>query len=270
MNRRCKKARFIRALRPSTVLRMYLSKCFLNSGLASTGSASVPFVCFRTVWKYRTIIYVLAIIVTLTGSGLLAQTAGRSKVLAGNKFFLQQKYDEANNAYRDAQLDNPTSPIIDYNIANTLYEKKKYEEAVKYYNKVAKNADDPLFQSKVYYNLANTLYRLNKLQDAIPAYTEALKLNPDDVDAKYNLEFVRAKLKQNAQKQQQDQQKQQEKLKPSDYAKKLKKRAEQLVALFKYKEAHELMIKGLKVDKSVGAFQQFIDRIASIIEIEGA
>ncbi len=219
--------------------------------------------------KYRQRRRFIIFLISATSAGIQAQTAGRSKVLQGNELFQQQKYDEANNAYRDAQLDNPTSPIIDYNIANTLYEKKKYEEAVKYYNKVAKNADDPLFQSKVYYNLANTLYRLNKLQEAIPAYTEALKLNPDDEDAKYNLEFVRAKLKQNVKKQPKDEQKQQEKLKPSDYAKKLKKRAEKLVAQFKYAEAHELMANGLKVDKTVGAFQQFIDRLAAVVEIEG-
>lgn len=216
------------------------------------------------------IIQFLLILILSNAVNVAAQTAGRHKVLEGNELYLLQKYDEANNTYRDAQLDNPTSPIIDYNIANTMYQKKKYEEAVKLYNKVAKSADDPLFQSKVYYNLANTLYRLNKLQEAIPAYTEALKLNPDDEDAKYNLEFVRAKLKQNAEKKPQDQQKQQEKLKPSDYAKKLKKRAEKLVEEFQYKAAHDLMIKGLKVDKTVAAFQQFIDRLATIIEIEGA
>lgn len=199
-----------------------------------------------------------------------AQTPGRSKVLEGNKLFTEEKYDEANNAYRDAQLDNPTSAVIDYNIANTLYEKKKYEEAIKLYDKVSKNADDPLFQAQAYYNLGNTLYRLNKWQESILAYTEALKLNPEDEDAKYNLEYVRTKLKQNADQQNQDdQQQQQEQPKPSDYAKKLKERAEKMVAAFQYEAAHDLMMQGMKVDKTVAAFQQFIDRIGAVVEIAG-
>ncbi|KAA3618048.1 MAG: tetratricopeptide repeat protein [Calditrichaeota bacterium] len=210
----------------------------------------------------------ILILLYISAPALIAQTAGRSQVLEGNKLFTEEKYDEANNAYRDAQLDNPTSPVIDYNIANTLHEKKKYEEAIELFNKVTKNSDDPLFQSQAYYNLANTLYRLNKLQEAIPAYTEALKLNPDDEDAKYNLEFVRAKLKQHSEKQEQDQQQKQEQPKPSDYAKKLKERAEKLATEFKYSEAHELMTKGLKVDKTVAAFQQFIDRLGTISEID--
>ncbi|KAA3657531.1 MAG: tetratricopeptide repeat protein [Calditrichaeota bacterium] len=200
---------------------------------------------------------------------LSAQTPGRSKVLEGNKLFSEEKYDEANNAYRDAQLDNPTSPVIEYNIANTLYEKKKYEEAIKLFDKVTKNSDDPLFQAQAYYNLGNTLFRINKWQESILAYTEALKLNPDDQDAKYNLEFVRTKLKQNAEQQNQDQQQQKEQPKPSDYAKKLKERAEKMVAAFQYKAAHDLMTQGMKVDKTVAAYQQFIDRIGSVAEIAG-
>ncbi|MDQ7052896.1 MAG: hypothetical protein Q9P14_08400 [candidate division KSB1 bacterium] len=55
----------------------------------------------------------------------LAQGKARGKVLKGNELFEQGKFDEANNYYQDAKLDRPTDPIIDYNIANTLYEKKE-------------------------------------------------------------------------------------------------------------------------------------------------
>ncbi len=143
-------------------------------------------------------------------SAALAQGKARGKVLKGNELFEQGKYDEANNYYQDAKLDRPTDPIIDYNIANTLYEKKKYEEALKLYDEVLKNSDDPLLQAKAYYNMGNALYRLNKLPESILAYKEALKLNPDDEDAKYNLEYVRAKLKQESQKQPQQPQNQQQ------------------------------------------------------------
>jgi hypothetical protein len=55
---------------------------------------------------------------------------------------------------------------------------------------------------------------MGKLPESIFAYQQALKLNPDDMDAKYNLEYVRRKLKENAQKEpqsgQQEQQQQQE------------------------------------------------------------
>lgn len=141
---------------------------------------------------------------------ILFAQSGRKQVLEGNKLFIEEKYDEANNKYRDALIDNPENPIIHFNIGSAQYKKNKYEEAMKDYEK-SLSIDDVLTQSKSYYNMGNTLYRMGKLPESILAYTQALKLNPNDEDAKYNLEFVRAKLKdQPKDKQQQKQQQQQE------------------------------------------------------------
>jgi tetratricopeptide (TPR) repeat protein len=141
---------------------------------------------------------------------LPAQGAGRKQVAEGNKYFAEEKYDEANNKYRDAEVSNPESPIVHFNIGDALYKKRKYEEALEAYQKAVQKSDDVKLQAQSYYNLGNTLYRLNKWPESLLAYQQALKLNPDDKDAKYNLEYVRAKIKENAQKQPQDQQQQQE------------------------------------------------------------
>ncbi len=139
-----------------------------------------------------------------------AQGAGRAKVLAGNRAYAEEKFDEANDKYRDAQIDNPESPIIHFNVGDALYQKNNYEEALKSYQSAVQNSNDPKLQAQSYYNLGNTLYRTDKLQESITAYQQALKLDPSDEDAKFNLEYVRRKLKENAQKQPQDQQQQQQ------------------------------------------------------------
>ncbi len=141
---------------------------------------------------------------------LLAQGAGRKQVAEGNKYFAEEKYDEANNKYRDAEVSNPESPIVHFNIGDALYKKRKYEEALEAFQKATQKSDDVQLQAQSYYNLGNTLYRLDKWPESILAYQQALKLNPEDKDAKYNLEYVRAKIKENAQKQPQDQQQQQQ------------------------------------------------------------
>lgn len=135
--------------------------------------------------------------------------SARDKVAEGNELFTEEKFDEANNKYRDALLDDPESAEIHFNIGATQYKKKKYEEAIGEFEK-SLSTDDILLQSKNYYNMGNTLYRMGKLPEAILAYTQALKYNPDDVDAKYNLEYVRKKLKDEADKQQQQQNDQQQ------------------------------------------------------------
>ena len=161
--------------------------------------------------------YLLALFLVLFWSPAFAASP-RAKVAEGNKLYRQGKYDGAANRYQDALLDAPGSPQIQFDMGNALYKKKDYQKAMDAYQK-AMGTGDVVLQSQTYYNMGNSLYRAQKLPEAISAYERALKLNPKDQDAKYNLEYVRNKLKQNAQPQnqqqnpdqkKQDQQKQQE------------------------------------------------------------
>lgn len=133
----------------------------------------------------------------------------RKKVKKGNDLYIEKKYDQALTKYQDALLSDPENERIQFNVANTLYWKKKYEEALKEYQKVVGTEELELEQQS-YFNLGNTLYRMGKLPESILAYQQALKIDPNDMDAKYNLEYVRRKLKQNAQKQPQSEQREQQ------------------------------------------------------------
>ncbi len=108
---------------------------------------------------------------------------------------------------------------------------------------------------------------MNKLKESAAAYQQALRLNPGDEDAKYNLEYVRARLQQQEQ-QQQDKDQQKKKIEPSEYAKKLRQQAQELIEEYRYAEALKLMQDGLKRDETVAAYQSFIDRLNDVVEIE--
>jgi len=144
-------------------------------------------------------------LISITVAKSFAQGAGRRQVSEGNKYYAEGKFDEANDKYRDAEVSNPESPIVHFNIGDAHYKKRKYEEALQAYDKALQKSDDVQLQAQAYYNRGNTLFRLNKWPESLLAYQQALKLNPNDQDAKYNLEYVRAKIKENAQKQPQDQ-----------------------------------------------------------------
>ncbi len=135
--------------------------------------------------------------------------SGHKQVTEGNKLYAEEKYDEANNKYRDALIENPESPIVNFNIGDVQYKKRNFEEAIKSFEK-STFSDDISLQSKTYYNIGNTLHKMAKLPESILAYKKALELNPEDEEAKYNLEYVRAKLKDNSEKQPQENQQQEQ------------------------------------------------------------
>jgi len=76
-----------------------------------------------------------------------------------------------------------------FNEADSLYKMKKYKEALKVYNEIKDNK----LKEKVEYNKGNCYAKMNKIDEAINSYKNALKLNPNDKDAKYNLELLEKK-----------------------------------------------------------------------------
>lgn len=127
----------------------------------------------------------------------------------GNEAFLLNNFDEALEHYRNAETELPESPELDYNIASSLYMQGKYEEAVDLFTK-ALNSTNINQEASSHYNLGNTYFRMEDFQEAIKSYENALEINPDDLDAKYNLELSRKRLKEQIKPEQQQQQDQQE------------------------------------------------------------
>ena len=113
----------------------------------------------------------------------------------GSTSYGDSKYEEALKSFVDAQIESPENPQLKYNIANAHYKMRNYEEAIKNYQDVAATARDISLEETSLYNIGNCLYRQGKLEEAIEFYKKALDLDPDDEDAKYNLEFTREELK---------------------------------------------------------------------------
>lgn len=128
----------------------------------------------------------------------------------GNAEFEQKKYQTALENYRKAQVKNPEDPVILYNLAAGLYQNQEYQEARKHLETAISKTKDPDLKAKALYNYGNTLYRLGDFEKSIDAYKKALEINPDDKDAKYNLEFLQ-KSKNSFEKQDQDRQKESQK-----------------------------------------------------------
>ena len=119
------------------------------------------------------------------------------------------EYDKALKLFIDAQLDQPDRPDILYNIGNAYYHTGNYEAAAKSY-KEALQTENKLLQQKAHYNLGNANFRKKQYEDAVKNYESALNLNPDDIQTRQNLEYVKQVMEQ-IKEQAKDQKNQQQK-----------------------------------------------------------
>ena len=108
--------------------------------------------------------------------------------------------DKAKNSYNQgnyqksyelySKIDNDESR---FNTADSLYKMKKYNEALKIYQTIK----DKKLKEKSLYNIGNCYAKMRKIDEAIKSYEQVLKLNPNDKDAKYNLELLKKKRNKN-------------------------------------------------------------------------
>jgi Ca-activated chloride channel family protein len=150
---------------------------------------------------------ILVLLLLLLATG--CQPSAGSLNQDGNEAFANGNYEEALADYEQAQVADPETAEPYYNAANTLYRQEAYNDAQTQLQQALQHAQGDLSQYGLY-NLGNSHYNAAQLDAAIAAYKEALLLNPNDLDAKYNLELALQQQQQEQQQEQQDEQDQQE------------------------------------------------------------
>ncbi len=110
-------------------------------------------------------------------------------------------YAQALDGFVDRQTRQPDDPELSLNVGAAHYKLNDFESAdAQFYRAAATGGDELRAQSL--YNLGNSAYRQGKPGEAIDFYMASLEANPDDLDTKFNLEFVREELKKQQQQQQ--------------------------------------------------------------------
>jgi Ca-activated chloride channel homolog len=128
-----------------------------------------------------------------TGSVVHAESPA-SKNKKGNQLFAQGKYEDAEKAYLDAVGKAPDKPEILYNLGNSLIKQKKYDQGIQTLRQAVRNGDKAI-QEHSRYNEGNALFSLGKFRESADTYIQTLRLNPNDKDAKHNLELALMQLK---------------------------------------------------------------------------
>ena len=94
-------------------------------------------------------------------------------------------YQEAESNYRKArELDKDVQAT--FNLGNASYNQGKFEEAAKYFDEAGNLSTDAQIRSNAFFNKGNSMHQAGDLAGALDSYKEALKLNPNDAEARDN------------------------------------------------------------------------------------
>ena len=132
----------------------------------------------------------------------------RKFVRSGNKFFRQNKFEEAATEYKKAQSANKTNPQAIYNLGCAELNLQQDSTAIGLFEEAAKNETNKIRKAMAYHNIGVVFHANQKYDAAIEAYKEALRNNPADNETRYNLELAKKQQKNNQNQNNQNQDKQ--------------------------------------------------------------
>lgn len=134
----------------------------------------------------------------------------------GNYYYKLSMYDLAEQQYRAVLSADPDNASAQYNLASALYKQKKYAEATELFNQLGEKSTVRQIKSVAYYNEGAVYSRQKELEKSIEAYKNSLRIDPNDQQARENLQKALQELRQ----QQQDKQNQQKQQSPSKMSQK--------------------------------------------------
>lgn len=133
----------------------------------------------------------------------------RNYIVEGNKLYHEERYSEAEVAYRKALEENAMNEIAQFNLAASLLRQgsasgETQKEASTILQNLTRDAENIAIAEKAFYNLGNIAFNSQDYAKSIELYKNALRRNPDNDDARENLRLAQKRL-QEQQNQNQDQ-----------------------------------------------------------------
>ena len=205
----------------------------------------------------------------LVTSGLASPSSALREYKAG-------QYDQALKEYEHLLQRNADDPRLHFNAGAAAYRNRQFDEATRQFNQAVSSRDLKL-QQLSYYNRGNAQYwlgeknsdpakRTEAWEKSIKDYELAMKLNPQDADAKFNHEFVKKRLEEL--KQQQQQKNEQRNIQPSEEARKAKAEADKAVREREYSKALQIMETQLAKDETTAHYADYIQRLKEVTGVQ--
>lgn len=154
------------------------------------------------IYKYIITLFIVSFTITQAQST-------RGLVNDGVDNYEENNFNEAEVNFKKGVESDIESFESRFNLGDAIYKQGRYEEALEEFKNSLSLAETDEHKAQIFHNIGNTFLKSQKLQESIGAYREALKLNPNDLETKYNLSYA-LKQMQNQQNNQQNQDQQEQ------------------------------------------------------------
>ena len=153
--------------------------------------------------KMKRTIYLMVMLIAALALTIPAQAQKwpeRSRVRRGNRAYERLDYDRAEERYQQALELSDTCFEAKFNLGDALYKQQRYDEAEKIFTALAADSTrSDLDRAHSFYNLGNSLFQQKKYQEALSAFKRSLRLNPADLETKYNYAYTKKYIEDNQQ-----------------------------------------------------------------------
>ncbi len=126
----------------------------------------------------------------LTATGWIDPVHDRNE--QGMTLYERGRFDDAGEKFRRLRGSSREPAVVHFNLGCAYYKAGDYELASREFlsTLLKTNRADREFRARICYNIGNCEYFMNDLEKALRYFRKAIKLDPDDVNARTNYEFV--------------------------------------------------------------------------------
>ena len=121
-------------------------------------------------------------------------------IYEGNKEADLEKYSEAEIKYRKALSISPEETKALYNLGNTHFNDKNFDEASQRFFQTQKFSKDKSEEHMAFHNMGNVFMKKKDYAKAVESYKNALRNNPKDDETRYNYALAKELLEKENQK----------------------------------------------------------------------
>lgn len=137
--------------------------------------------------------------------GAAQEAVVNNHIYDGNQLAKESVFDTAEMSYRKALSKAPEKPEALYNLGNTHYKEKNFDEAKQRYFQTQKFSENKSSKHHAFHNMGNVFMQQKDYAKAVDSYKNALRNNPEDEQTRYNYALAKELLEKEQQEQNQDQ-----------------------------------------------------------------